>query len=107
MLNTKVNVNTITDINLRKYKIWTLDGDRRGDVISCKCGSLWITQDDDLKDYILSSGQNFWVTKPGMVIVQALDDSQFAYNLNEMRDHVEINRQPSHTTLRTRFNHLR
>ena len=102
MLNTKENVNTLTDITLDKYKIWSLEGYRRGDVISCKNGVLWITQEGDLKDYIIEAGRDFWVTKPGGMVVQALVDARFTYNLNELSSHVEINRQPVHRSPRSR-----
>lgn len=94
MLNTKVTTNMLTDISLAKYKTWTIDGNRRGDVISCLSGTLWVTQEGDLKDYIVESGRSFWVTRPGTVIVQALDHSKFKYSLNEMQDHIEENKQP-------------
>ena len=53
MLNTKENLHTLTEITLAKHKLWSIEGDRRGDVISCLNGTLWITQEGDLKDYIL------------------------------------------------------
>jgi hypothetical protein len=94
MLNTKVNLHTPTDISLAKYQLWNLVGDRRGDRISCIRGSLWITQEGDLKDYVLDAGQNFWVARPGTVVVQALQNSQFKYNLNELDSRIERNSQP-------------
>ena len=107
MLNTKVNLHTLTDITLAKHKLWNIEGDRRGDVISCLNGTLWVTQAGDMKDYILEPGQDFWVTKAGNVVVQALQNAQFKYSLNELQNHIEINHQPIHT-LRSRLNqHLR
>jgi hypothetical protein len=100
MLNTKINLHTPTDISLAKYQLWNLEGDRRGDRISCLNGSLWVTQEGDLKDYLLDSGQNFWVTRPGTVVVQALRNSQFKYNLNELDSHIENNAQLIDPTLR-------
>ncbi len=94
MLGTKENLHTLTEIKLTKYKLWTIEGDRRGDVIRCLKGSLWITQAADLKDYILEAGEEFWVTKPGMVVVQALDDSQIKYILNKLQNHREVYRKP-------------
>ncbi len=95
MLNTKQNLHLYTDITLLKYKIWSIEGNRRGDVISCQNGTLWVTQEGDLKDYVVEAGKSFWVTKPGTVIVQALSDAQFKYSLNELQEHVEPIRQPS------------
>jgi hypothetical protein len=102
MLNTKVHVNFNTDITLDKYRLWNIDGDRRGDVIRCLYGKLWITQEGDLKDYILEPGQDFWVTKAGTVVVQALNDSKFKFSLNELPDHIEINQQPVQHGFRNR-----
>jgi len=96
MLNTKVNTNSLLDITLPKYRIWTIEGNRRGDVISCLHGTLWVTQEGDMRDYIVESGRSFWVTRPGTVVVQALDNSKFKYSLNELKDHIEENKQPIH-----------
>ena len=93
MFKNLVNVKSLTKINLTKYKLWEIEGDRRGDVIKCLNGTLWVTQEGDLKDYVLEPGQDFWVTKPGIVVVQALENSQFKYNRNELQNHVEINYQ--------------
>jgi hypothetical protein len=99
MLNTKINQKFNTDITLDKYGLWHIDGDRRGDVISCLSGSLWITQEGDLRDYVLEPGQEFWVTRAGTVIVQSLDKSKFKFSLNELESHVEAHQQPVHLTL--------
>jgi hypothetical protein len=105
MLNTKLNVHTLTEIMLPKHNLWSIEGDRRGDVISCSSGTLWITQEGDLKDYILDACKDFWVTKPGAVVVQALDNAQFKYNLNELQSHIEINPQPNLRSPRSRLSH--
>jgi len=93
MLGIKDNLHTLTSINLPKFKTWSMDGDRRGDVISCSNGKLWITQEGDLKDYVLEAGKDFWVTKPGMVVVQALESAQFKYSMDELQSDVAVNRQ--------------
>ena len=102
MLNTKTTLKFNTDVTLKKHNLWNIDGDRRGDVIHCLFGTLWLTQEGDLKDYILDAGQEFWVTRSGTVIVQALDDSKFQFSLNQVENHIEINQQPFHHTHRTR-----
>jgi hypothetical protein len=100
MLNTKQNLQAFTEVTLPKFKIWSIEGNRRGDVINCLSGSLWVTQEGDLKDYVLESGKSFWVTKPGSVVVQALDHSQFKYSLNELQEHIEPVKQPIHQQAR-------
>ncbi len=107
MLNTKSKTHILTDITLPRYKIWTIDGNRRGDVISCMRGTLWVTQEGDLSDYVVETGRSFWVTRPGTVVVQALDDSKFKYSLNELQDHIEDNKQPHQQISRPRFTNPR
>lgn len=94
MLNTKINTHTLTDITLARSKTWTIEGDRRGDVIRCTSGTLWVTQQGDTRDYVIDQGRSFWVTRPGAIVVQALDDSKFKYSLCEMNSHVEKSKQP-------------
>ena len=94
MLNTKVKINFNTDITLDKFRLWDIEGDRRSEMIRCLYGTLWITQEGDMQDYILEPGQDFWVTKSGTLIVQALENSKFKFSLNELPDHIEINQQP-------------
>jgi hypothetical protein len=106
MLKAKQNIRPLTEITLAKNKMWSLEGDRRGDVISCVSGTLWITQEGDLKDYVVEADRNFWVTRPGTVVVQALDDSKIKYSLNEMQSHIEINRQPIHRLIHSRASRL-
>ena len=108
MLNTKVNTHAISEVTLAKHKLWSIEGDRRGDVINCVNGTLWITQEGDLKDYVVEAGKNFWVTRQGQVVVQALQDSQFKYSLNELESHIENNKQPLRRYPRFRLTqHLR
>ncbi|HSB66945.1 MAG TPA: DUF2917 domain-containing protein [Anaerolineales bacterium] len=103
MLRVKEYLHILTDISLAKFQTWTIGGDRRGDVISCVDGTLWITQEGDLKDYVVETGKDFWVTKPGTLVVQALDNSRFKYNLNEIQNHLEDNRQLFHRLNRVRL----
>ncbi len=105
MLNTKQTLHTLNSITLAKFKTWSIDGDRRGDVISCSSGTLWITQQDDLKDYVVEAGKDFWVTRPGTVVVQALENAQFKYSLEELQSHVEPNRQLLHHAPALRTTH--
>ena len=56
-------------------EIIRLNGDGRGLHIVCRTGALWITQTDDEKDYVLQAGETFVVTRPGLVLVQGLDES--------------------------------
>ena len=59
-----------------------LDADRflklehsRGTQVKCTRGSLWITQDDDTRDYVLGPGQVLELEHGGDALVFALMDS--------------------------------
>ena len=108
MLNTKINPKFNTDITLDKFGLWNIEGNRSGEMISCLSGSLWITQEGDLRDYVLEPGQEFWVTRAGTVIVQALEKSKFKFSLNEIDNHIEPSLQPVHLSIHSRSSqHIR
>lgn len=46
--------------------------DPRGHRIDCIDGTLWITQDRDRRDVLLTDGETFVFDRPGRAIVQAL-----------------------------------
>jgi hypothetical protein len=48
-----------------------------GTKVHCKSGSLWITQDDDARDYILGPGQTLELEHDGDALVFALMQSEF------------------------------
>ena len=45
--------------------------------IECVSGSLWITQDGDPRDIVLSAGESFAFDHKGDALISALDDSSF------------------------------
>ena len=49
--------------------------DATGSLISCHRGALWITQDSDLRDIVLTTGESFTLDREGPAIVSALLDS--------------------------------
>jgi hypothetical protein len=50
----------------------SMDGDRRGSRLRCLSGQVWITQPGDAMDHLLAAGNDFIITRPGRVVVQAL-----------------------------------
>jgi len=64
------------DFNIKQGDFHFLRGDHRWEIISCAEGMIWITQKNDLKDYVLKSGQALLITNPGLVSIKGLKDSQ-------------------------------
>ena len=42
-----------------------------GQTIRCLSGTLWVTQEGDSRDHLLSAGDEFVIETPGAVVVQA------------------------------------
>lgn len=81
MTLTKINIHpTLRDIHLSQDMTWRVEGDLRGEQITCTDGKLWVTQENDMTDYILNRGEIFWVTNSGKVVVQAMQDGQFTFS---------------------------
>jgi hypothetical protein len=68
---------TLNQVSLRQSEIWQMTGDLRGETIVCLEGKLWVTQTGDPNDHILNAGDSFWVTRAGMVVVQAFENGRF------------------------------
>jgi hypothetical protein len=62
-------------VSLRWGRPLTLS-DGKGTCITARRGSVWITQDNDLRDVVLSSGESFLLEKPELAIVQAFDAAE-------------------------------
>jgi len=63
-------------VTLKAGKIWRMEGDHRWQVVACRQGEVWITQECDWRDYVLAAGEMFIVTRRGTVLVQALEDTR-------------------------------
>jgi len=50
--------------------------DGHGTRIVCHAGSLWITQECDVKDAVITAGESFTVSHPGLTLVTALSASE-------------------------------
>jgi hypothetical protein len=60
---------------LRAGGVVCLTGDSRWRMVVCLRGVIWITQERDMQDYVLTPGEMFLVTQPGKVVVQGLQDA--------------------------------
>ena len=58
---------------------WALKGRKGQQTVLCLEGSLWVTQEGDIRDYVLEEGDAFLVTQPGLVLVRALKRSRIGY----------------------------
>ena len=50
--------------------------DGQGTRIVCSAGSLWITQECDPKDAVITAGESFTVRNPGLTLLTALSAAE-------------------------------
>lgn len=68
-----------TIVDLAVGQGWGLKGKRRQQTLFCLKGSVWVTQECDIRDYVLEEGDAFVVTLPGLVLVRALAPARVGY----------------------------
>ena len=49
----------------------------KGRRVECLSGSIWITQDGDLRDIVLGAGEAFDFDRRGDALLSAFDDSRY------------------------------
>jgi len=49
----------------------------RGLLVQCMTGTLWLTQDNDLRDIVLEPGEQATIDRDGLSLITALSDAQF------------------------------
>ena len=47
--------------------------------LCCLHGSVWVSQECDIRDYVLDKGDAFVVTLPGLVLAGALSQARIGY----------------------------
>src|SRR5438552_17368071 len=63
------------DLCLPEQALLSLQGDRRGTTVACRAGVVWITQEGDPQDHILSASKEFRIDRAGHVVIQALESA--------------------------------
>ena len=66
-------------VDLAAGQGWRVGGKRRQQTLFCLHGSVWVTQECDIRDYVLEEGDAFLVTLPGLVLVRALAPARIGY----------------------------
>lgn len=63
-------------IRLSRNSLWSLEPSHRG-TITCRHGSLWLTQAGNPQDVLLSAGESFTAAARGKIVISALEDAAF------------------------------
>lgn len=64
-----------TAVMLNANKILKTQGKSDRKTITCLQGKIWVTQEGDLADHVLSAGDEMITRKGGVVLIQALGNA--------------------------------
>ncbi len=56
-----------------------------GTEIVCHTGTLWITQEEDPRDYVLGARERFLVSSQGLILIESLPDGRQSDGLQGKR----------------------
>jgi hypothetical protein len=49
-----------------------------GSTVTAHAGTVWLTEQDSLRDVLLRSGESFTLGRPGLALVQAFSDASIS-----------------------------
>ena len=84
---TGIALKETTEVQLAANSLFRMEGDSRGVIILCRSGSCWITQEGDPRDYYLRDKKSFTTHREGLVVVQALADTDIVISPDRGRSH--------------------
>jgi len=67
---------TNTSLQLQRRGFFRAQKINPGTTVVCEQGVLWLTQSNDLKDYMLKPGDRMVVSKKSSVLIEALSEAR-------------------------------
>jgi len=64
------------ECSLTKGELFRLDGGKRGILLQCMAGTLWLTSGDG-NDYLIKAGASFEILTNMVAVVEALESVEF------------------------------
>jgi len=74
VLTMQIEINRSTLSLARDGLVAIRDG--QGTHVVCRAGSLWITQECEVKDAVITAGESFTLSHPGLTLVTALSAAE-------------------------------
>ena len=71
-----------TVVNLTAGQGWGVKGRHPQQTLVCLQGRVWVTQECDIRDYLLDEGDAFLITQPGLMMVRALTPARIGFTEN-------------------------
>ncbi|MCX6066612.1 MAG: DUF2917 domain-containing protein [Chloroflexi bacterium] len=74
-MTTTLNLNGNIEIQLHPHNVLPVIENQSGTTVVCENGILWLTQPDDMKDYMLESGEQMILGTHGKVVIEAMSET--------------------------------
>jgi Protein of unknown function (DUF2917) len=73
------------EVQMPANSLLRVEGGSGGIKILCRSGSCWITQEGDSQDHLLEKMGDFTIYRDGLVVVQALTDTEIVVSSEKER----------------------
>ena len=70
-----ITQHSVNEVKLNTRQIWQESGDHCGQVVTCLHGVVWLTHECMPGDFVLLPGQEFVVSRRGLLLAQGLRDA--------------------------------
>lgn len=77
-MNLTLKQTSNTSLKLQREDILSALKTKPGTTVVCEKGILWLTQSEDLKDYMLKPGEKMVINKRTNVLIQALSEAKLS-----------------------------
>lgn len=66
------------ELVMPKGSVWRIAGHPGSVTVACVSGSVWITQEEDPEDHVLSPAERFTPDRDGQTLAMALEESRIS-----------------------------
>ena len=77
-MNLTLKQSNNTSLKLQREDVLSALKTKPGTTVVCEKGILWLTQSEDLQDYMLKPGEKMVINKRTNVLIQALSDAKLS-----------------------------
>ena len=77
-MNLTLKQSNNTSLKLHREDVLSAVKTKPGTTVICEKGILWLTQSEDLKDYMLKPGEKMVINKRTNVLIQALSEAKLS-----------------------------
>lgn len=78
------------EARMTRDSLLRIEGNGCGVGVHAAKGALWITQENDPKDYFLMPGEVFTINRTGLVIICALENADISIRLSKFQQKLEL-----------------